>query len=84
MSQAFSNLQRCRHVNLRRLLLQLDREGLNSWLAQSDLLGLTQPAVLKRMVAGSCIADDVAREIEWSLHRPSGWLDRIAAEPLDR
>jgi hypothetical protein len=78
-----AQVQRCRQHNLRTLVVQLEREGVQSWGALSAVLGLADEDALKHMVGGAYIADVVAREIEWSVHRPAGWLDRASEGPLD-
>jgi hypothetical protein len=38
---------------------------------------------LDALLDGDPIPDALAREVEWAMHRPDGWLDRKAEDVLD-
>ena len=67
-------LQRIRLANLVCLIEELGPEGLEPRIRKSKLLGLSREA-LQRAMAGGCLAEDEAREVEWAMNRPRGWLD---------
>jgi hypothetical protein len=69
-----------RRANLRRLLLELESEGIESNLLIDQVLGL-RTGVLAELRKGDDIPDALAREIEWAMNRPPGWLDRNPTEP---
>lgn len=69
-------LHRSRLANLHRLIQQLQREGLRARDAQGDALGGLSADRLDALLAGAPLDDALAREIEWIMHRPCGWLDR--------
>lgn len=71
-----------RRANLRHLIELLHEEGIQSWHLQGAILGMLG-ADLKALIEGAAITNEVAREIEWSMHRPTGWLDRKAEDKLD-
>ena len=76
-------LQTQRRANLRHLIEALDHEGVQSWAAQADILaGMTGPA-LRAVMEGGPVSNALAREIEWAMQRPSGWLDRVPEDTLD-
>lgn len=77
-------IQHQRHQNLQRLLAQLEREGVRSAAALGELLSIGSERDLKALTDGGYIADLLAREIEWALHRPLGWMDRTHDGPLEQ
>ncbi len=73
-----------RLTNLKACVDQLRREGATSRQKQAELLGLSSGRDLASLLTGIHIYDDAAREIEWSMNKPKGWLDRDhRLEPLD-
>jgi hypothetical protein len=68
-----------RRGNLRSILRELDGDGIQSALLIDQVLGLPD-GTLKAIRKGAGITDSMAREIEWVMHRPVGWLDRGARE----
>lgn len=73
-----------RRANLRACINQLNREGITSTQKQAESLGLYASSDLESFVAGSYINEEAAREIEWSMQKPKGWLDNDhRLEPLD-
>jgi hypothetical protein len=76
-------LQTRRRANLRHLLQSLDREGVQSWTAQGAILANMTGLELRAMMEGALISNALAREIEWSMHRPDGWLDGQPEDTLD-
>lgn len=77
-------LQLRRLANLRRLIEQLQREGLRTRDAQADALGGLTAERLDAFLAGAPVTDALAREIEWIMHRPRRWLDERHRCVLDR
>lgn len=73
-------LQARRWANLRRLLAELEADGIESTLLIQQVLGL-RAGVLAKLHKGAEISDAMARELEWAMHRPGGWLDRGPNEP---
>lgn len=69
-----------RRANLRRLLVELESDGIESNLLIDQVLGL-RTGVLADLRKGGDITDSTAREIEWAMNRPPGWLDRNPKEP---
>lgn len=67
-------LQRIRLANLVCLMEELGPEGLEPRIRKSKLLGLSREA-LQRAVGGGGLSEDEAREVEWAMNRPRGWLD---------
>lgn len=76
-------LQTRRRANLRFLVLQMQRDRLESWDVLGNLLGGIPGIDLQEMLRDRPITDAEAREIEWSAQRPNGWLDRVRDGPLD-
>ncbi len=76
-------LQTRRRANLRHLIQSLENEGIQSWSAQADLLANISGPELQNVMQGANVSDVLAREIEWSMHRPEGWLDRQPEDMLD-
>jgi len=56
---------------------------MRSWRALGKVLGGISGNDLKAMVTGEPITDKVAREMEWAMHRPAGWMDGRHASALD-
>ncbi|APG04841.1 hypothetical protein BJI69_13690 [Luteibacter rhizovicinus DSM 16549] len=83
MSTSQLALQTRRRANLHHLIQLLDGEGLQSWAARAAVMANITGAQLKAFMEGEAISDEMAREIEWSMHRPSGWLDRQPEDRLD-
>ncbi|WP_369929190.1 hypothetical protein [Xanthomonas sp. NCPPB 2632] len=67
-------LQRIRRANLIGLMEELGPEGLEPRIRKSKLLGLSREA-LQRAIGGGGLAEEEAREVEWAMNRPRGWLD---------
>ncbi|UPG88301.1 hypothetical protein L2Y96_12810 [Luteibacter aegosomaticola] len=73
-------LQTRRHANLRRLLVELESDDIESNLLVDQVLGL-RTGVLASLRKGADMPDALAREIEWAMNRAPGWLDRNPKEP---
>ncbi|MGA7437038.1 MAG: hypothetical protein WBW32_02785 [Luteibacter sp.] len=73
-------MQTHRRANLSRLLFELESDGIESNLLIDQVLGL-RTGVLASVRKGADIPDAIAREIEWAMNRPPGWLDRNPKEP---
>lgn len=69
------SVQLNRRGNLRVLLRELEGDGLESTLLAEHVLGLPTGTV-SGLRNGVDITDAMAREIEWAMNRPAGWLDR--------
>lgn len=76
-------LQTRRRANLRHLIQALEREGIQSWALQAGILGDISGPELQAIMADGTITDAFAREVEWAMQRPSGWLDRQPEDALD-
>jgi hypothetical protein len=76
-------LQTRRRANLRHLIEALDREGVQSWAAQAGILADMSGPALRAVMEGGPVSNALAREIEWAMHRPNGWLDRRPEDTLD-
>ncbi|MGF6494194.1 hypothetical protein ABIE56_002385 [Luteibacter sp. 621] len=72
-------LQLNRRANLRLILHELEGDGIESALLIDQVLGLPAgtSASLRK---GADVTDSMAREIEWAMNRPVGWLDRGARD----
>ncbi|WP_354513138.1 MULTISPECIES: hypothetical protein [unclassified Luteibacter] len=68
------HLQRIRRANLVSLMEELGPDGLEPRIRKSKLLGLSREA-LQRAIGGGGLTDEEAREVEWAMNRPRGWLD---------
>lgn len=64
-----------RRKNLGIVLRELERDGVESSLLVDQVLGM-RTGTLADVRKGADITDVMAREIEWSMNRPPGWLDR--------
>lgn len=69
------SVQLNRRGNLRILLQELEADGIESALLIDQVLGLPTGA-LGAIRNGGLITDHTAREIEWAMNKPVGWLDR--------
>jgi hypothetical protein len=76
----FSPTQARRRRNLRRLLDELKRDGIPSR-TRLCLLGLTEDH-FDAICSGEPIDDNLARYMEWAMHRPRGWVDREDEDEL--
>jgi hypothetical protein len=77
-------VQHARHVNLQKVLDQLEREGVEGIAAQAEHLGNITPGKLAGMVAGGPIDVMFAQHIEWVFHRRRGWMDELhEGDPLE-
>lgn len=77
-------VQWVRRRNLLRLIDQLVGEGLGTWPAMAHTLcNLSGPA-LRAATRDGRISDALAREMEWAMQRPAGWMDVPSHEPLER
>lgn len=68
-------VQENRRENLARVLNELGGHELSTLIATARLLGVTR-LVLHEALAGLGLGDAEAREIEWAMNRPLGWLDQ--------
>lgn len=69
------SLQINRRANLRSIIEELESDGVDSALLIDQVLGMATGTVAN-IRKGAEITDAMAREIEWAMNRPSGWLDR--------
>ncbi|MGF6492229.1 hypothetical protein ABIE56_000382 [Luteibacter sp. 621] len=69
---------RASNPRLAELLARMTLEGYGTLRAQSIRLGIPAGA-LRNYIAGFPLPDDVARDIEWMMELPDGWLDGPAA-----
>lgn len=67
-------LQRIRHSNLLALCSILGNDNVVGTAAQAAVLGVSE-SVLRAWLDGRLISDGLARELEWAVQRPSGWMD---------
>jgi hypothetical protein len=72
-----------RRANLRHLIQLLESEGIESPSVQAGILANLTALQLKDLLGGGAIPDALAREIEWAMHRPDGWMDRRPEDRLD-
>ena len=70
---------RASNPRLAELLARMALEGYGTLRAQSIRLGIPAGA-LRNYSAGFPLPDEVARDIEWMMELPDGWLDGPAAE----
>lgn len=68
-------IQRARRDNLRSVLTELQGDGIESAVLSEQVLGLHVGA-LTQIGRGALITNAMAREVEWSMNKPAGWLDR--------
>jgi len=64
-----------RRSHLLTILHELEAEGVRSVREQAEILGTSERG-LEAILSGRPIDDALAREIEWSAHKPLHWLDR--------
>jgi hypothetical protein len=83
MSASELALQTRRRANLRHLIQSLEEEGVQSASAQAAILANMTGPQLQALMDGDAISYTLAREIEWAMNRPSGWLDRDPEDVLD-
>ncbi|MGA7437307.1 MAG: hypothetical protein WBW32_04165 [Luteibacter sp.] len=69
---------RASNPRLAELLARMTLEGYGTLRAQSIRLGIPAGA-LRNYIAGFPLPDEVARDIEWMMELPDGWLDGPAA-----
>ncbi|QWT20759.1 hypothetical protein KPL74_01825 [Bacillus sp. NP157] len=74
-------LQRVRRKNLRLLLNELKGDGIRCGEVRARLLGIS-PDEFARLVDGAPIGDRLARDVEWAMNRPRGWLDEAAPDTI--
>lgn len=72
-----------RRANLPHLVQSLDAAGVQSSSVQAGIVANISGRELDALLGGDPIPDALAREIEWAMHRPDGWLDRKAEDALD-
>lgn len=68
-------MQDNRRANLIGVLKELAGRELGPLIEEARLLGVPR-SVLHDAIAGRGLGDDEAREIEWAMNRPTGWLDQ--------
>lgn len=68
-------VQAIRRARLRALIDELDGDGVRSWSELGQILAVLDGAALQRLLNGSPITDELAREMEWAMHKPVGWMD---------
>ena len=68
-------IQTARHINLRAVLVQLEREGVVGYEEQAQHLGNVTAQRLAEMDRGATIDTLFAEHVEWALHRRRGWMD---------
>lgn len=73
-SALMSELQRIRHENLLAVCKVLAGDNVVGTAAQAEVLGVAEH-LLRSWLNGRLITDGLARELEWSAQRPSGWMD---------
>lgn len=67
-------IQRNRHANLRVILRECTFDGICR--RPGIALALhTDCATVARLLAGAPISETYARELEWLMHKPAGWMD---------
>lgn len=69
-----ADIARLRRVNFFTILHELYAEGVHSVREQAAALGVSE-RVLDAILRGRFIEDDLAREIEWAVHKPDRWMD---------
>jgi hypothetical protein len=70
-----------RYRNFMVLVRELRSEGAGES-ALPGLFGMTR-AELDRIFGGGTIGDATARDLEWSMNRPAGWMDRAHPDDVD-
>jgi len=69
-------VQAIRRARLRELIDELDGEGIRSWSELGKILAVLNGTDLQKLLTSEVITDEIAREMEWSMHKPAGWMDR--------
>jgi hypothetical protein len=69
-----TSLSEIRRANLATVLRELEADGVSSLREQADILG-TSERVVEAILKGNSMDDALAREIEWSAHKPVYWMD---------
>lgn len=73
---ADTTVQAIRRARLRELIDELDAEGIRSWSELGKILAVLNGTDLQRLLTSEVITDEIAREMEWAMHKPGGWMDR--------
>ena len=77
-------VQNARHQNLRKILAQFAREGIEGYAEQAEHLGNVTPGKLAAMDQGAPIDVLFSEHVEWVLHRRRGWMDELHEDdPLE-
>ncbi|WP_157006507.1 hypothetical protein [Luteibacter yeojuensis] len=76
-------MQAIRRGNLRLLMATLSTEGVDAWDTSGKLLAGISGVQLRALMRGMVIDDAMAREMEWSMQRPVGWMDHAHVGLLD-
>ncbi|MGE7136353.1 hypothetical protein ACQKIE_01870 [Luteibacter sp. NPDC031894] len=77
-------VQHARHINLRAVLAQLEREGISGYEDQAHHLGNVTAQRLASMDQGAPIDVLFAEHVEWALNRRRGWMDDLHEDdPLE-
>lgn len=72
--ESMLRLQRIRRENLIGLMAELGPTRQEPRIKKSKLLGLSREG-LQRAISGGGLTDEEAREAEWAMNRPRGWMD---------
>lgn len=83
MSPSELALQTRRRANLSHLIQCLHDDGIHSTALKAEILAKTTSPSLMGLLKGGAISDALAREMEWAVNRPIGWLDRRPETALD-
>jgi hypothetical protein len=83
MSESELALQTRRRANLCHLIQSLGHDGVKSLAVQAGIVAALDERELQALMDGDTITEALAREIEWAMHRPKGWLDRSPDDRLD-
>lgn len=77
-------VQHARHLNLRAVLAELEREGIAGYAEQAEHLGNVTAQRLAAMDQGAAIDVLFSEHVEWALHRRRGWMDELHEnDPLE-
>ncbi|QWT22323.1 hypothetical protein KPL74_10005 [Bacillus sp. NP157] len=77
-------VQHARHQNLRKVLAQLDAEGIVGYAEQALHIGNVTAGKLAAMDQGGTIDVLFSEHVEWVLHRRRGWMDELHEnDPLE-
>ncbi|MDQ0010534.1 hypothetical protein J2T07_002724 [Luteibacter jiangsuensis] len=69
-----TSISEIRRANLATVLRELEADGVSSLREQADILG-TSERMVEAILKGNPMDDSLAREIEWSAHKPIYWVD---------